>query len=84
MTSAIQTRLARQLAARGVKGAVNMANGLLEKRGQLKDGKLTALGKERQALGNDGRAKDRAVKATGGKPSDYVYTAKTNSTKKKK
>ena len=84
MTSALQTRLARQLAAHVVKGAVNMANGLLEKRGQLKDGKLTALGKERQALGNDGRAKDRAVKATGGKPSDYVYTAKTNSTKKKK
>lgn len=60
-----------------------MANGLLEKRGQLKDGKLTALGKERQALGNDGRAKDRAVKANGGKPSDYKYNSKTNQATKK-
>lgn len=83
MASTLQTRLTRQLAARGVKGAVNMANGLLEKRGQLKDGKLTALGKERQALGNDGRAKDRAVKANGGKPSDYKYNSKTNQATKK-
>ena len=84
MTSKLETRLTRQLASRGVKGAANMARGLLEKRGQLKDGKLTAEGKARQALGNDGRAKDRAVKAGGGKPSDYTYNAKTNSTRKKK
>jgi hypothetical protein len=82
--SKLQERLTRQLASRGVKGARNMANGLLEKRGHLKDGKLTTEGKERQSLGNAGRAKDRAVKAGGGKPSDYTYNAKTNSTKKKK
>ena len=83
MTSKLETRLTRQLASRGVNGAANMAKGLLEKRGQLKDGKLTALGKERQALGNDGRAKDRAVKASGGKLSDYKYDAKTNKATKK-
>lgn len=78
------TRLTRQLASRGVRGAKGMAQALLEKRGHLKDGKLTSEGRARQALGNEGRAKDRAVKATGGAPSDYVYNAKTNRTKKKK
>lgn len=82
--SKLQQRLTRQLASRGVKGAAKMADSLLEKRGHLKDGKLTAEGKARQALGNDGRAKDRAVKRSGGKPSDYSYNPKTNSTRKKK
>lgn len=81
--SKLQERLTRQLAARGVKGAKNVADGLLEKRGQLKDGKLTAEGRARQALGNDGRAKDRAAKASGGKPSDYKYNSKTNRATKK-
>lgn len=62
-----------------------MAIGLLEKRGQMKNGKLTTLGKKRQALGRDGRANDRAAKYNGGKPSDYKYNPKTNiSTKKDK
>lgn len=61
-----------------------MAASLLEKRGHMKGGKLTAEGKERQSLGNAGRAKDRAVKRSGGKPSDYTYDAKTNSTRKKR
>ncbi len=29
------------------------------------------------------RAKSRAVKKSGGKPSDYVYNSKTNTTRKK-
>lgn len=82
--SALETRLTRQLAARGVKGARGMAIALMTKRGQLKDGKLTSEGKTRQAMGASGRAKDRAVKRSGGKPSDYSYNSKTNSTRKKK
>lgn len=81
--SKLETRLTRQLAARGVKGANKMAIALLTKRGQYKDGKLTKEGEKRQALGNAGRAKARAVKYHGGKPSDYSYDAKTNSTRKK-
>jgi len=82
--SALETRLTKQLAARGVKNARGMATALLTKRGHLKDGNLTSKGKARQSLGNAGRAKDRAVKRFGGKPSDYSYDAKTNSTRKKK
>lgn len=81
--SKLETRLTKQLASRGVQGAANMAKGLLEKRGHLKDGKLTAEGQKRQALGNAGRAKDRAIKRSGGKPSDYVYNARTNATRRK-
>jgi len=81
--SKLEDRLTRQLASRGVKGARGMAVALMTKRGQLKDGKLTKEGEHRQALGNAGRAKDRAVKRSGGKPSDYSYNSKTNSTKKK-
>ena len=83
MPSTLQKRLTRQLASRGVKGAAKMADSLLEKRGQLKDGKLTEIGKARQALGNDGRAKDRAAKYNGGKASDYKYNPKTNRATKK-
>ncbi len=82
--SALYDRLTRQLASKGVKGARGMAAALLKKRGQMNSkGKLTGKGKKRQALGNAGRAKDRAVKASGGKPSDYKYNPKTNRTKRK-
>lgn len=85
MASKLQTRLTRQLASRGVKGAKTMADALLKRHGMLNaSGTLTAKGKTRQAMGNDGRAKDRAAKASGGKPSDYKYNAKTNRATKKK
>jgi hypothetical protein len=86
MASALQTRLTRQLASRGVKDAKGMAIGLLTKRGDLKGGELTDKGKSRQALGNDGRAKDRESRYSGGKnkPSDYKYNAKTNAATLKK
>ena len=71
-------RLTSQLAAKGVKGAKGMAAALLQKRGQLKGGKLTSKGKARQALGAAGRAKDRAAKKGGRKTSDYKYNSKTN------
>jgi hypothetical protein len=62
-----------------------MAAALLTKQGSMKGGKLTAHGKERQALGNDGRAKDRAAKRTkaNDKPSDFKYNPKTNKATKK-
>lgn len=73
------TRLARQLASRGVKGAKGMAAALLKKRGQMTSaGKLTSKGKKRQAMGNDGRAKDRAAKSSGRSAKDYNYNSKTN------
>lgn len=73
------SRLTRQLASRGVKGAKGMAAALLKKRGQMSDdGKLTSKGKKRQAMGNDGRAKDRAAKSSGHKSGDYNYNKKTN------
>ena len=78
-------RLKRQLASRGVKGAAGMAAGLLKKRGQMDSkGKLTAKGKKRQAMGNDGRAKDRAAKQSGHSSKDYSYNSKTNRAKLKK
>lgn len=77
--SALEDRLARQLAAKGNKNARGMAKHLLQKAGNMDaKGKLTAKGKKRQAMGNDGRAKDRAAKAAGRKPSEYKYDAKTN------
>jgi hypothetical protein len=50
--------------------------------GILKKGslELTSKGEARQALGNAGRARDRAAQASGGKhkPADYKYDPKTN------
>lgn len=58
----------------------DMARRLLIKRGHMtKDGKLTQEGARRQALGNAGRAKDRAARYSGKhQSSDYTYNAKTN------
>ncbi len=81
--AALIKRLTRQLASRGVKGAKNMAMGLLKKRGHVDEkGKLTSKGKKRQSLGNAGRAKDRAAKRSGGKASSYKYNPKTNRARK--
>lgn len=81
----IEDRLTRQLAAKGTKNARGMAIALLKKQGTLSSsGDLTAKGKQRQAMGADGRAKDRAAKASGHKPSDYKYNPKTNSATLKK
>lgn len=82
--SALVSRLTRQLAAKGIKGAKNMANGLLKKYGSVDaKGKLTKKGKKRQALGASGRAKARAAKYSGNKSSDYKYNSKTNRATKK-
>lgn len=77
--SALLSRLTRQLASRGVKGSSGVAKALLKKRGQMsEDGQLTKKGKKRQALGNAGRAKDRAAKESGKSASKYKYNPKTN------
>lgn len=79
MASALVQRLTRQLASRGVKGAVSMAVSLLKKHGNMDaSGKLTAKGKKRQKMGNGGRAIDRAAKSSGRKASDFKYNPKTN------
>ena len=67
-----------------VGGNKSMAAAILNKRGDMKGNKLTKHGEERQKLGAAGRAKDRAAKAEGGKPSDYTYNPKTNGARKKK
>lgn len=59
----------------------------LQRAGILKKGseELTEYGKKRQSMGAAGRAKDRAAKRSGRKPSEYKYNAKTNrATLKKK
>lgn len=76
-------RLTSQLKANGQENPEAVAYALMNKRGQAKGSKLTAEGKKRQGMGNAGRAKARAVKADGGKESDYGYNPKTNRTYKK-
>jgi len=71
----------RQLSAKKVKHAAGVAHALLVKRGDITPrGELTATGKQKQKLGPAGRAKKRAVKASGGKHSvsDYKYSKRTN------
>lgn len=83
--SKLETRLTRQIAARGEDNASGIAHGLLVKRGHITPkGELTAEGKKRQSLGNAGRAKDREAKYSGKKPSDFKYNAKTNAATLKK
>lgn len=86
MGSKLESRLTRQLAASGRDDAKQLAHALLVKRGHVDaKGNLTAEGRKRQELGNDGRAKDRAAKYSNGKhtPSDYTYNPKTNGTRLK-
>lgn len=71
-------RLAAQVGSREV------AIGILEKRGHMKDGKLTASGEARNAMTAEERAKDRAKKKTGKPASAFKYDPKTNSATLKK
>jgi hypothetical protein len=79
---AILDRLVKQLRAKGhdEKAAYAIATKSLQKSGNLKKGssKATAKGKKRGKMTPGARAKDRAAKESGGKPSDYKYNAKTN------
>lgn len=74
--------LVKRLAAQT--GSEGMAIALLKKRGHMDDkGKLTAKGRERDGMTAAERAKDRAAKERGGKPSDYTYNPRTNTARKK-
>ena len=84
MKSELEKRLTRQLAAQGQADAAGLAHGLLLDRGHIKpDGSLTTKGAERDHLGPEGRAKDRASKASGRAhlQREYVYDPKTNRAK---
>jgi hypothetical protein len=66
-------------------GSKSMAVALLKKRGHLTDdGKLTAAGKKRDRMTAEERAKDRAAKDSGRKPSEFTYNPRTNIAKRKK
>jgi len=78
----ILDRLVSQLKAKGMPEgqAYATATKTLQKSGSLKPGtqELTAKGKQRSKLGAAGRAKDRAAKQSGRKPSDYKYNQLNN------
>jgi hypothetical protein len=84
----ILERLVSQLQAKGKskQAAYAIATSALQRSGNLKPGtqKATAKGIKRGSMTPAERAKDRAVKYNGGKPSDYSYNKKTNQTHKKK
>jgi hypothetical protein len=67
-------------------GSKKLAISILQKRGQLKsDGKtFTELGNKRNAMTASQRAKDRAVKRSGGSVQDFTYNPKTNTATKSK
>jgi hypothetical protein len=75
-------RLVSQLLARGMSKdrAHATATAQLQKSGSFKPGtrELTKHGEKRQSMGAAGRAKDRAAKRSGRKPSEYKYNPKTN------
>ena len=83
----ILQRLVEQLRRKGM--SVGMANAVARKKlqqsGNLKKGsdKMTSKGKKRSAMGAAGRAKDRAAKASGRKPSEYKYNARNNTARLK-
>lgn len=86
MAKPIKQRLVEQLRAKGYdeSKAQAVAQSTLQKSGSVdKHGEMTAKGRERSEMGAAGRAKDRAAKAHGGKPSDYEYSSKTNRATKK-
>lgn len=79
---AILDRLVKQLQAKGhdKKSAYAIATSSLQKSGNLKKGsnEATAKGTKRGKMTPAARAKDRAAKKSGGKPSDYKYKASNN------
>lgn len=82
----ILTRLKAQLAAKGYTGeqGQRIAVSALQRSGNLKKGstKPTPKGMKRGSMTPAQRAKDRAVKYHGGKPSDYIYHKSTNTVTK--
>lgn len=83
----ILDRLVSQLKAKGMDNdkAHAVARSQLSKHGILKKGseELTDKGKKRNSMSAGERAKDRAAKKDGSKPSEYKYNKKTNLATKK-
>lgn len=81
---AILDRLVSQLQAKGYPkaGAIAIATKSLQKAGDLKPGtqQATSKGASRGLMTPGDRAKDRAIKYSGGKhaPADYKYNSSTN------
>lgn len=84
----ILERLVSQLKAKGKSesSAYAIATSTLQKSGNLKKGtqEATPKGEKRGEMSPSERAKDRAVKYSGGTSSDYSYNKKTNTTRKRK
>lgn len=84
----ILDRLVSQLTANGMSKdkAYAIAVSKLQKSGNLKRGSTEATdkGKKRGEMTPAERAKDRAAKRSGGKPSDYKYNKHNNSAVKGK
>ena len=78
----ILERLINQLKDKGfgVGEATAIATDQQQKAGNIKKGshQLTKKGKKRQNMGAAGRAKDRAAKRSGRKPSEYKYNPRNN------
>lgn len=84
---AIVERLVRQLIANGMpeKKARAVAFKKMKEAGNIDaSGKETAKGKKRGKMTPAQRAKDRAAKKSGGKPSDYKYNKNNNTAVKGK
>ena len=84
---AIVERLVKQLVANGMPKdkAYAVAHKKMKAAGNItKSGKETAKGKKRGKMTPAERAKDRAAKSRGGKPSDYKYNKHNNSAVKGK
>ena len=83
----IVERLVSQLVANGMPKAKAYAVAVskMKKAGNLNSkGEATAKGIKRGNMTPAQRAKDRAAKESGGKPSDYKYNSKNNSAVKGK
>jgi hypothetical protein len=84
----ILDRLVKQLTANGMPKdkAYAVATAKLQQSGNLKKGttEATAKGVKRGNMTPAQRAKDRAAKKSGGKPSDYKYNKHNNSAVKGK
>jgi hypothetical protein len=82
--SKLWNRLSQQLSDKDVEDATELAKNILIRRGHLNnDGSDTYEGRVRGNMSAADRAKDRAVKSSGGLASDYEYNSDTNYAYKK-
>lgn len=78
-------RLTAQLSDNGAPEPEKMARFILVARGHmLANGQLTEEGRRREAMGAEGRAKDRAAREYGCNPGECVYDPATNRARRAK